>query len=151
MPDVEIILRLRPSDQNALKMLEYPLGFFEKFAQSQNIQMQFELITEGILIFCKTCSDMERVLQFIGDFPIENNPNYTPSKDFIRWECTPIRPTNEKKEHVLKILAEKIHAFLKPIGSAELQGDHMIINLPNNFFLDKYFKPQNFPKKVLNH
>ncbi len=150
MPVVEIILRLIPSDPNFLKLLDYPLGFFEKFAQMQKIQMQFELIAESILVFFKTYSDFEKLLQFLGEFPLERNPNYVPSEEFIRWDIVLIKSTSERRDSLLKMFAEKVNAFLGPLGRVELKEDRVNLNLPNNFYLDKYFKSRDFSQKSRN-
>ncbi len=128
-------------------MLEYPLGFFEKFAQIKKIQMQFELLAESILVFFKTYSDVERLLQFIGEFPLESNRNYVPSKEYIRWDIVLVNSTSEGRDRVMKMFAEKINVFLGPIGRVELLEDRVRLNLPNNFYLDKYFKAMNFSQK----
>lgn len=154
MPEVEIILQLKPNEKDSLNALDYPLGFLEKFAQVLKIQMQFEQTAEGILAFFKTRADLEQVLEFISQVINKVDPAIPLSGNQHSWECVIVKSGTEDRITLLKHLQNKIQAFLGRFGLIELCDEKVIINIPENFRLHPYFQSvafgqdkSDFPKK----
>ncbi len=139
MPEVEIILSIKPEDLNFLKYVDYPLGFFEKFAQSMNIQMQFEITADRVLVFLKTRADLEKILQFLNQVSLARNPTFSPSESKRAWVFTVLKAGTEGQAALLQNLAEKCRSFVGNFGRVELSDHKVVLFLPENFHLHTYF------------
>jgi hypothetical protein len=140
MPEVEVIISVKPADSGILKSVDNVLSFLERFAHTQQIQMQFELTAENIFAFFKTRVDLENFLQFASEFSLEKNPSYSPSESVTVWECTMIKPGNSEGITLLKYVAEKAGTFFGHSGHVDVNEGKMVISVPTNFQFDRYLK-----------
>ncbi len=141
MPTVDIILDVKPENQNFLRIMDYPLGFFEQYAQLQKIQMKFELTEESILVFFKTLADFRRIFKVLSNITLETNPAFIPTEKLKLWECIIRQIKNEDREAFLNEFPKVLGNFLGHFGRVEVFGEKIMIFLPENFMLDKFFKP----------
>ncbi len=147
MPDVDVILYLKPANLNFLKVVDYPVRYFEKFAQRVKIQMQFEVTAEGVLTFFKTQADLEKILQILNQVSLESNPTFSPSMDKRVWEIAVIKPEKEGKVALLQLIAEKASTFVGRFGRVERSDGKVAIYFPENFHLDTYFSSVHLARK----
>ncbi len=148
MQEVEIILSLKPEDLNFLKHVDYPLGFFEKLAQTMKIQIQFEVTADRVLAFLKTRADLDMILQFLNQVSLKTNPIYSPSERKRVWEITSVKSGKEGQILLLKNIAEQCRTFVGNFGRVELSDDKVMLFLPANFHLDTYFSTVHLPRKA---
>ncbi len=148
MPEVEIILNLKPHNMAFMKFADYTLGVFENFAQSLKIQMQLEKTAEGILVFFKTRADLENILQAINQVSLETNRIFKPSANKRAWEVFIIKPKTEDQTPLLQNLVEKCRSFVGQYGRIELVDGKMEMLLPDNFHLDTFSLLGAMPRKT---
>ncbi len=148
MPEVEIILSLKPANLNFLKFVDYPVRYFEKFAQRKQIQMQFEITIEGILAFFKTRADLDKILHILNQVSLESNPTFSPSISKRAWEFTVIKPEKEGQNLLLQLIAEKSTTFVGHFGRVERSDGKVAVYFPENFHLDTYFSSVHLPRKT---
>ncbi len=148
MPEVEIILNLKPHNLEYMKFADYTLGVFENFAQSLKIQMQLEKTAEGILVFFKTRADLENILQAINQVSLETNRIFKPSVNKRAWEVVVIKPRTEDQTPLLQNLAEKCRSFVGQYGRIELVDGKVEMLLPENFHLDTFSLLVTLPRKA---
>ncbi len=147
MPSVALIFKVKPEKQKLLHVIDYSLGFFEKFAQLQNIQMQFELIDDSILVFFKTLSDFKRIFQMLSEITLDTNSDFIPAEKLVPWECSIQKIDLADRNIFLMEFAEVVRKFLGRFGRIDVIGEKILIYLPENFYLDKFFKTAN----LVNH
>ncbi len=149
MPEVEIIISLKPAELGWLKSVDYAIAFFERFVQAMKIEMQFELTAETVLGFFKTRADFKRLLLFLSEISIDTNSSYSPSEDFKIWEISIIKPGNTEGNTLLKEFAEKINDFFGHFGHVEFKENKIVLKMPTNFHLNTFFKNNDIAQKMM--
>ncbi|OLS14087.1 MAG: hypothetical protein RBG13Loki_2265 [Promethearchaeota archaeon CR_4] len=146
---VEVIFSIRAEHTTKLEKSDYLAKIFETFCSSQGIQMQYEIVQDGILIFWKSLADFDKTSQLLAKIPIEKITNYTHSGELERWEIRIISNAKISKEDLGKRCINAIQLFLGQSGLVEPDNEKIYLYLPSNFTFDKYFynNPQINPGK----
>ncbi len=147
MPEVDIIIRVRPSDANFLKLTAYPLAFFEKFANALNIQMQFEITANDVIAFLKTLGDFEKIFQLLKDNSAKDYFNYVPSKEFTAWEFSVVKFAQGENHILLEKISDGFQTFLGLFGQVEKRGEKVLVTMPLNLHFEKHFNTDALERK----
>ncbi len=139
MPEVDIIIRVRPSDASFLKLTNYPLAFFEKYSNALNIQIQFEITADYILAFLKTLGDFEKIFQLLNDNAVKDYSNYVPSEESTAWEFSVVKFSHGVNQRLLEKISSGFQSFLGAFGRVEKQGEMVLVTMPLNLHFEKHF------------